>query len=149
MTEMTVVTWQEIENLTEKLLNQIKKFELDATGKWIEPFDGIVGLTRGGLIPAIILSHKLGLPVMALNYSSKSGQGDKHHCNQIPSWFSEGRWIVVDDIVDSGYTFKELAMRSLNSRFACLHHRHSSTYSPDYSALLVVGDSWIQYPWEK
>lgn len=126
----------------------MKKFELTAAGKWIQPYDGIVGLSRGGLIPAIILSHKLGLPVKPLTYSSKQGQGDKHHDNIIPEWFSEGRWLVVDDIVDSGYTFKELAMASINSTFCCLHLRHTSCYQPNYHSLLVVDDAWLVMPWE-
>lgn len=146
---MIELTWTDVQTQTQKLLEKIKTNELTAAGKWIQPFDGIVGLTRGGLIPAVILSHNLGLPVKTLEFSSKAGAGDKHHTNQIPDWFKTGRWLVVDDIVDSGYTFKELAMQNNNSVFCCLFLRHSSCYRPKYEGMLLIGESWLCFPWEK
>ncbi len=53
-----------------------------ATGSW-KP-DYIVGLTRGGLIPAVMLSHYLNIPMYTLNVSLRDG-------NEIESnlWMAE------------------------------------------------------------
>lgn len=143
------ISWDSIEKASNRVLEEIKKFELDARGRWIDPVDGIVGLTRGGLIPAVILSHKLGLPMRSLDYSSKQGEGDKHHSNIIPDWFKNGRWIVIDDIVDSGYTFEELNRSNLNSVFCALYLRHVSRFKPKYYSTLLITDEWLGFPWEK
>ena len=68
--------------------------------------DCIVGLTRGGLMPAQELSHLMNIPMVAVQYSSKKGEGDKTHENELPS--IKGKSILlVDDICDSGHTLRE------------------------------------------
>jgi hypoxanthine phosphoribosyltransferase len=49
-------------------------------------FDLVVGIARGGLIPAVILSHLLDLPLLPIDYSSRKGRGDdRDHTNLLPS----------------------------------------------------------------
>ena len=84
--------------------------------------DYIVGITRGGLTPAVMLSHMLNVPMYALHVSLRDGGDSETNC-----WMSEdafgyvpdekrdlikSRWdsqfqkniLVVDDINDSGDT---------------------------------------------
>ena len=77
--EKFYVTWEEIEELVDLLAKQITE-----SGYQIEY---IFGLQRGGLIPAVLLSHKLGIPMTQNRYSSNI--------------------LIVDDICDSGETFNE------------------------------------------
>ena len=116
------VTWDEIEELVELLCLQIAKSGIQITD--------IYGLQRGGLIPAVMLSHKLGIP-MTVNLISKTT-------------------LIVDDICDSGETFKELFKIHPNSKFACLHFKpHTSHFNPDFSANKFFSDDWVVYPWER
>ena len=120
--EKFYVTWDEIEELVELLCLQIVK-----SGYQIEH---IYGLQRGGFIPAVLLSHKLGIPMT---------QNPK-----LPNV------LIVDDICDSGKTFHELFLQYPKSKFACLHFKpHTSYFNPDFSANKFLSDAWINYPWEK
>lgn len=96
--------------------------------------DYIVGLTRGGLIPAVMLSHYLNVPMWTLNVSLRDGEGGESNLwmaedalgsessieisdeNDIgavldaaSSLLEEGsnfkNILIVDDINDTGATF--------------------------------------------
>ena len=122
MIEKFYVTWDEIEELVDLLCSQIIK-----SGIQIEY---IYGLQRGGLIPAVLLSHKLGIP-MTQNPNSPN-------------------ILIVDDICDSGETFRELFKMYPKSKFACLHFKpHVSHFNPDFSANKFFSDAWLNYPWER
>ena len=120
--EKLYYSWEEIEELVDLLAKQITK-----SGYQIEY---IFGLQRGGLIPAVLLSHKLGIPMT--------------------QELTRQNILVVDDICDSGETFKEFFLEYPNSIFACLHFKpHTSIFHPDFSANKFFSDAWINYPWEK
>jgi hypoxanthine phosphoribosyltransferase len=87
--------------------------------------DSVFGLKRGGLIPAVMVSHKLGLPWSDV---------------MLPNT------LVVDDICDSGVTLKN----TIGCYTAVLHYKpHTSCYKPNIYAQIHEGDEWIIYPWEK
>lgn len=115
------LSWDEIETLVDNLCTQITRSSIQ--------IDSIFGIPRGGLIPAVTLSHKLGIPM-----------------TQDPNM---SNILVVDDICDSGETFKEFWLKHPNSKFACLHFKpHTSTFNPHFSVNKLYSDEWIQYPWE-
>jgi hypoxanthine phosphoribosyltransferase len=129
------------------------------------PIDYIIGLTRGGLFPALILSLLYDIPMIAVNYSSTGGRGDnRNHQNALPS-VSAGvvsgtgklpdlpRLLVVDDICDSGHTMKEVSDFYLNQGHqvltATLHYKSGAVLTPDFYWQKIEEDSpWIIYPWE-
>jgi hypoxanthine phosphoribosyltransferase len=114
------LSWDDIERLTNLLSVKIKMKHFQ--------IDSIMGLPRGGLVPAVILSHKLNLPLV-----QKISQNT----------------LIVDDICDSGNTFVKIYKKQPHLRFACLHFKpHTSIFNPTvYSQ--EVGDDWIVYPWEE
>jgi len=114
------LNWDEIERLTNLLSVKIKMKHFQ--------IDSIMGLPRGGLVPSVILSHKLNLPLV-----QKISQNT----------------LIVDDICDSGNTFVKIYKKHPNLKFACLHFKpHTSIFNPTvYSQ--EVGDEWIVYPWEE
>jgi hypoxanthine phosphoribosyltransferase len=68
--------------------------------------DYVVGLTRGGLAPAVMISHYLGVPMHALGVSLRDGDGPGCESNL---WMAEDahagkKILVVDDINDTGAT---------------------------------------------
>jgi uncharacterized protein len=76
--------------------------------------DYIVGLTRGGLVPAVMLSHYLNVPMHSLGVSLRDGDGSGPESN---CWMAEDAYgytspdeqeptkiLIVDDINDSGAT---------------------------------------------
>ena len=94
----------------------------------------IYGIPRGGLIPAVLLSHKLGIPLVQnlKNYS-----------------------LIVDDISDSGNTLREVVERAYNPinnykyiHTATLFQRENTILEPDYTGELIKYNDWLVFPWE-
>ncbi len=85
--------------------------------------DSVMGIPRGGLIPAVMISHELGLP-LELNPGKNT--------------------LVVDDINDTGYTLS----KAPGVYHAVLHNKPTSKFKGAIYAK-EVGDQWIVYPWER
>ena len=116
----------------------------------------VVGISRGGLIPGVIISHQLNLPFTAVAYSSKLGNGDnKNHANELPV-IKERDILIVDDICDTAHTLNDVVThyrgQGHNVTSAVLHYkrRANGIFKPDVCCVIVPEDSeWIVYPFEK
>ena len=111
------LSWDDLETLVDKLCEKIP-FETPTV-------DSVTGIARGGLIPAVMVSHKTGLP-----YVDAVGPNT----------------LVIDDIADSGVTLQN----SPGIYTAVLHYKpHTSSFKPNIWAEEHKGDEWQIYPWEK
>src|SRR5580658_3029774 len=78
------------------------------------PFEAIVSVTRGGLVPAAIVARELGVRVIetvcVASYYEYKTQGAlqvlKGIAPRIADLDQNGRVLVVDDLVDTGATAK-------------------------------------------
>ena len=114
--QKTYLSWDDIESAVDDLCQQIP-FELPN-------IDSIHGIARGGLIPAVLISHKLGLPYTDVILPNT---------------------LVVDDICDSGVTLE----KAPGVWTAVLHYKpHTSCFQPNMWADIHEGDEWLIYPWE-
>jgi len=120
--EKIYLSWDEIEDAIESLAYQIKN-----SGKKIGSMNG---LARGGLIPAVMLSHKLGIPFM-------------NETND-----DEGYILIVDDICDTGETLEYYDIHDYILT-ATIHHKQTAIIEPDFYYSLAPQDKWIVYPWEQ
>lgn len=68
--------------------------------------DYVVGMTRGGLVPATCLSHMLQVPMMTLEWSKSTKKVNQNLCELISN--QKANILIVDDIVDTGDLLKEL-----------------------------------------
>lgn len=120
-------------------------------------YDYIVGIVRGGAIPAVCLSHKLGLPMRCVSWSTFHGDQMKESAWDIAEDISEGkRLLIVDDILDSGRTFRELladwGAKREQIDIAVLIHNVDQSIVPDYCGRKIdksVDPSWITFWWEQ
>ena len=97
-----------------------------------EKIPGVYGIPRGGLIFAVMISHKMNIPMLM---SAVEG------C------------IIVDDIADSGETLIHYQNNSSGSRkkkyfITTMYYKESSLVKPDYY-YKVKEDRWIVFPWEE
>lgn len=121
--------------------------------------DIVAGLARGGLVPAVIVSQALGIPMQAVHYSSKRGKGnDKNHDNQMPSFSDYSRVLLIDDICDSGHTLNEIDSH-LRTQYdpelfthttATLYAKDGAVFLPNiYWHQLPPDAPFIVFPWER
>lgn len=72
--------------------------------------DVVVGIARGGLVPATMLSHYLGKPLQTINYSLRDNMVSHiSEVNDIATKIIAGESVLlVDDICDSGDTLRKV-----------------------------------------
>jgi hypoxanthine phosphoribosyltransferase len=147
------VSWSDVESMTQHILRQMHQ---DA---W-QP-DYVVGITRGGLVPANLISQYLGVPMETLKVSLRGEQPDCESNFWMPEDADRGqRILIVDDINDSGETLNwiqkdwgQSVQWGDNVRLAVLYDNESSAsqHTPDYSAQdmnKAQDPQWIVFPWE-
>lgn len=137
----------------EDVLSMVKQLEYDVS-KW-RP-DLIVGLKRGGCVPALHLSHALDRPLEIITWQTRDG-GDTEHSGAIEEVLNDGGTVVfVDDINDSGRTLNEVLFHyeafiddKTKIRTAVLVEKTSSSFRTDSKALRIDDERWLVFPWEK
>jgi hypoxanthine phosphoribosyltransferase len=147
------VSWNDVQQQVQELLRQMWQ------DRWVP--DYVVGITRGGLIPANLISQYLGVSMETLKVSLR---GEEPDCES-NFWMAEDadrgcNILIVDDINDSGDTLnwirKDWQVDSKwghNVRVAVLYDNESSAseHTPDYSAQDINkahDPQWIVFPWE-
>ena len=119
------LSWELIDELTDKIATEVSRSYKDIRF--------IYGIPRGGLIPAVIVSHKLGIKMISEVFSNT---------------------LIVDDIVDTGETMKIRVTEAnvwgdtQNIVTTSLVTRSSAEYKPDITGMPLREDGWVCYPWE-
>lgn len=109
----------------------------------------IVGVSRGGLLPAVHLSHALDIPMVPIQWQTRDG-AKKELNREIEVAIRQKKTVVfVDDINDTGKTFTELKAEYKGGLFAALVERLGTTFETDARSLRFDDQRWIVFPWEK
>ena len=121
--------------------------------------DVIVGISRGGLIPGVMISHKLDIPFKPVHASTRDFP---HWENYLPKP-KDSKVLIVDDICDSGETFERISKHikgprenmplqlQCDVRFASLWWNNEVDFKPHYYVREEAKDTnklWIIFPWE-
>ena len=119
----TFYSWEDIEMAVSDLCYKLKD----------ESFEAIYGIPRGGLIIAVMMSHKLDIPLI----TSLDGMYGK-------------KFLIVDDIADTGRTLEKSKKLEVcqYAKYATIDYHKQSIVEPDYW-INEKGDKWIVYPWER
>ena len=117
------LSWNDIDKAINKIVATINNSEIKISA--------IGGMPRGGLVPAVIISHRLGIPFISQA--------------NIKNTF--GNILIVDDICDSGKTLRQFKFEE-NIYTATLHWKQSAEYQPHYFWEIAYENEWIVYPWE-
>lgn len=163
-------SWQQVQGAVLDIARQLQ------ADNW-RP-DYIIGITRGGLVPANLLSQYTGIKMHTLDVRLRDGTGE---CES-NLWMAEDAFgynrpdglpaaknlLIVDDINDQGSTIAWIKQDwqsgclpnddrwnhvwGQNVRFATLTNNLSSKEDVDYSVWEVnkaEEDCWLVYPWEE
>ncbi|MHA2141067.1 MAG: phosphoribosyltransferase [Candidatus Thorarchaeota archaeon] len=146
--EYLILTWEDVYNLTLRLSERVVE-------SGFKP-DTVVGIARGGWIPARVLSDVLyadTLQNIRIEYYSDVGKkGREPKITQPITGSMEGKSILlVDEVADTGDSLY-YAIEHVNSlgagevKTAVLHWKPWSRVKPDF--YMVQTESWTVYPWE-
>ena len=119
----------------------------------------IIGIGRGGLAPAVYLSHATGRPMLSVDYSSQAEELAADAIAKLAVRTRAGeRLLFIDDINDSGRTIGHLRAMLARAgavpdavRFATLIDNVRSQQQVDYAARTIDRDvtrDWFVFPWE-
>lgn len=117
------IDWDEVEAFLYAVSTKYRKTNID----------GVYGLPRGGLVLAVMLSHRLGKPLLLAPTSNS---------------------LIVDDICDSGesllHYYKNSSGEEKTERplIATMFYKNNPLVKPDLF-LYEKGNDWIVFPWEE
>ncbi len=118
--------------------------------------DYIIGISRGGLIPAQYLAYGLNIKnIKTISLQLRDGKVETEKIGQlIIDIFSDGsskNVLIVDDLVDSGDTLelikKEFKTNLLDIRTAVLYQNQEAGLSAKYFGE-IKPDGWLDFPWD-
>jgi xanthine phosphoribosyltransferase len=120
------------------------------------PWKGLIGVTRGGLVPAAVVARELDIRVVetvsVVSYKSDDsnpGQTEEATIVKVPANVGDGAgWLVVDDLVDTGRTAEILRRLLPKAHFATVYAKPLGRPLVDTFITEVSQDTWIYFPWD-
>jgi hypoxanthine phosphoribosyltransferase len=148
------ITWEQLHSDCLHLVDIIKNTNKE--------YDLVIGLMRGGCVPATIISHALNVPMLAIGiktYDDKTkvnhvdayqaAYGDIYNARQRRSIINT---LVVDDLSDTGDTFAYVSRTYStvlhNMDTAAPYIKSHTTFRPTYHAKEFTNNEWLVFPWE-
>jgi len=121
------VNWSEIDSLIQVLSDRVLKSS--------RTFSSITTLSRGGLIPSRLLADHLGIQTILVDQETVSSKS-----------------LFVDDIFDSGMTFKKV-LSSVDNPSQLLYVTLFARRGKKYPSQLIYaektnGDDYVVFPWD-
>jgi xanthine phosphoribosyltransferase len=122
------------------------------------PFEAIVCITRGGLVPAAIVARELDLKliesVCVASYHDYKSQGELKVLKTIaPSILAIGNGrgkgvLLIDDLTDTGKTAKIVRDMLPDAHFATVYAKPAGAPMCHTFVTEVSQDTWIYFPWD-
>lgn len=116
---------------------------------------GIVTITRGGLVPAAIVSRELEIRVIETvciaSYHDYDTQGDIKVLKDISPALLENDGegvLIIDDLTDTGKTAELVRAMMPKAHFATVYAKPKGMPQVDTFITEVSQDTWIFFPWD-
>ena len=121
----------------------------------VGPFEAVVAVTRGGMVPAAIVARELGVLVIETVCISSYDYGKQSNIKilkEVDKKLHEEdggkRILIVDDLVDTGATAKAVREMLPNAHFATVYAKPAGRPLVDTFVTEVSQDTWIYLPWD-
>ena len=122
------------------------------------PFEALVAISRGGLVPGAIIARELEMrlveSICIASYHDYATQGDLKVIKGItPAIMAIGDGkgkgvLVVDDLTDTGRTAQVVRDMLPNAHFATVYAKPKGVPLVDTFITEVSQDTWIYFPWD-
>lgn len=137
------VSWEELHRATKELARR----QLPA-----EQYQGVIAVSRGGLVPAAIISRELNLRTVdcvSISSYQHDQQSDQLQVLKDVTASSDGEgFLVVDDLVDSGNTLRYLRQRLPKAKFITVYAKPAGIDQVDDYVADLDQETWIHFPWD-
>lgn len=114
------VDWEQVETFLDEISVISDLYNLN--------FTGVYGLPRGGLVLAVMISHRLNIPLLLAP------------CKNC---------LIVDDIADTGISLEHYDIDKNEKQYyiTTMYYHRQSKVVPDFYVYEKT-DNWIKFPWE-
>jgi xanthine phosphoribosyltransferase len=120
------------------------------------PWQGVVAITRGGLVPAAIVARELDLrlidTVCIVTYREQQKGGpdqERGRPTVLKGVAGDGEgMLIVDDLVDTGTTARVVREMLPKAHFATVYAKPEGRPLVDTFVTEVSQDTWILFPWD-
>ena len=143
------VSWDQIHRDARALAWRLDGKGPGEGGTW----KAVVGITRGGLVPAMIVSRELDIRVVdtisVKSYNHQERTDAVVTKSPQVELMGDGEGIlVVDDLVDSGKTLELVRRLYHKAHFATVYAKPHGKPQVDTYITEVSQDTWIFFPWD-
>lgn len=145
MNDKIFITWKHYIDLCDKLVDKLKEKE----------FDFIIGVARGGLIPAQYIAYQCNIDKVysfgMRTYNDNDVKNAQEIYQNIEDINPSARILLVDDICDTGDTLYYIRNRYYwhDITIATLQYKQNGLIVPDHYVEEVDRGQWIVYPYDK
>ena len=134
------ISWEQLHRDSKALA-----WRLSDMGTW----EGIVTITRGGLVPASIVARELEIRVVDTVCISSYDFKDQGEAQILKSVDMDGDgWLLIDDLVDTGKTASLVRDMLPKAHFATVYAKPEGRPLVDTYITEVSQDTWILFPWD-
>jgi len=145
--ETIKLSWQDLEILTQKLINKLSQ----------EKFDSVLCISSGGLILGKLIADSLKMPLSVITAESY----DKGTRTNFPIRLGQvstirplkGKILLIDDLVESGQTLQVISQELLKNpeikevKTAVLYDKPQSPFRPHF--FVEITSKWVLFPYSK
>lgn len=140
MNKTILITWDQMQGYTRELAERLLP---------VEQWQGIIAVSRGGLVPAAILARELGLRHVDTICISTYDHDIKREANIIKQAPGDGEgFIIIDDLVDSGSTAKIVRGIYPKAKFVTVCAKADGKRLVDDYIVDIDQDTWVKHPWD-
>ncbi|MFC1236019.1 xanthine phosphoribosyltransferase [Vibrio sp. DW001] len=114
-----------------------------------EQWKGILGVSRGGLVPAAILARELGIRYVDTICISSYDHDHQRDMTVVKAPEGDGEgYLIVDDLVDSGDTARKIREMYPKAKFVTVSAKPAGAHLVDEYIVDIAQDTWIEQPWD-
>ena len=139
-----IVDWAEVHRDARELVRK-----LVGSGEW----NGIIAVTRGGLVPAAIIAREMGIrhiDTLCIATYDEQYIGDVNVIKKpADAVRDKGKgWLMIDDLVDTGMTMKTAREFLPNCHVATVSAKPEGLKFVDTYVHQVPQNHWVFFPWD-
>ncbi len=128
-------------------------WRLDGKGPDNGAWKAVVGITRGGLVPAMIVARELDIRVVDTISVKSYNHQERAEAKVIKApqadIMGDGTGIlIVDDLVDTGKTLELVRALYPRAHFATVYAKPQGRPMVETFITEVSQDTWIFFPWD-